>query len=62
MGTSLMAQWLDLYASTPWGMGLIPGLGTKILQDARDLQDFLGDSQKILKKNWRIHKLKITFW
>ena len=43
MGTPLRAQRLELYASTPWGMGLIPGLGTKILQDA-------WDSQKIKKK------------
>lgn len=43
MGTSLMAKWLELYTSSPWGIGLIPGLGTKILQDA-------WGSQKIKKK------------
>ena len=29
-GTSLVIQWLRLYASTAGGMGLIPGWGTKI--------------------------------
>ena len=35
MGTSLAAQWLGLHASTAWGMGPIPGQGTKILQATR---------------------------
>ena len=30
-GTSLAVQWLRLWASTAGGMGLIPGLGAKIL-------------------------------
>ena len=30
--TSLVVQWLGLYASTARGTGLIPGQGTKILQ------------------------------
>ena len=29
-GTSLVVQWLTLYASTAGGTGSIPGLGTKI--------------------------------
>ena len=29
--TSLVVQWLRLQASTAWGMGLIPGQGSKIL-------------------------------
>ena len=29
-GTSLVIQWVRLYASTAGGMGLIPGWGTKI--------------------------------
>ena len=31
VGTSLVAQWLRLCASTVGGMGSIPGGGTKIL-------------------------------
>ena len=31
-GTSLVVQWLGLYASTARGTGLIPGQGTKIPQ------------------------------
>ena len=30
-GNSLAVQWLELCASTVGGLGLIPGLGTKIL-------------------------------
>ena len=30
LGTSLMVQWLRPCASTAWGMGSIPGRGTKI--------------------------------
>jgi hypothetical protein len=30
LGTSLVVQWLILCASTEWGMGSIPGQGTKI--------------------------------
>ena len=33
-GTSLAVQWLRLCASGPGGAGSLPGLGTKILQDA----------------------------
>ena len=32
LGTSPVVQWLDLCASTAWGMGSIPSWGTKILQ------------------------------
>ena len=31
-GTSLVAQWLGLHASTAGDMGVIPGWGTKILR------------------------------
>ena len=34
-GTSLAVWWLRLRASTAWGLGLIPGQGTKILHAAR---------------------------
>ena len=35
VGTSLVAQWLRLCASTVGGMGSIPGGGTKILHAAQ---------------------------
>ena len=34
LGTSLVAQWLRLHASTAQGTGLIPGQGIKILHAA----------------------------
>ena len=45
-----MVQWLGLHASTAGGSGSIPGLGTKILQDAWPPQNvnFLQKEQKKL--------------
>ena len=31
LGTYLEVQWLSIHASAVWGVGLIPGWGTKIL-------------------------------
>ena len=32
-----MVRWLKLWVSTAWGMGLVPGQGTKIL-DAKKIK------------------------
>ena len=34
IGTTLVVQWLRLCTSTAWGVGWIPGWGTKILDAA----------------------------
>ena len=39
-----MVQWLRLQASTAWGMGLIPGQGSKILHASRP-----GQKKKMLQ-------------
>ena len=38
LGNSPAAQWLGLYDSTAAGRGLLPGLGTKILQATQHCQ------------------------
>ena len=40
-GNSLEVQWLGLWTSTAGGSGLIPGGGTKILQDTQWIQIYI---------------------
>ena len=51
IGNSLVVQWLGLCASTAGGMGLIPGLGTKILQAARCSQKKKSSHLKTFSRN-----------
>ena len=44
LGTFLVVQWLRSWASTAWGIGSIPGWGTKILHAMQH------DQKQILKK------------
>ena len=39
IGTSLVVQWLELWASTAWGISSIPGWGNKILHAVKSGQN-----------------------
>ena len=54
-GNSLAVQWLELCASTAGGLGLTPGLGTKILH-AQWYSQKKKERRKEIKKALNLHE------